>query len=329
MSRRPRYVIITPVRNEEEYLGKTIASVAEQTIHPVEWVIVDDGSTDATASIMADAAKRYRWIHPVARTDRGFRKSGAGVIEAFYEGYNQLRIKKWDYIVKLDGDLSFEKNYFERCFETFSVNPKLGIAGGIIYNLIDGALIVEKHALFHVRGATKIYSRECWDAINGLLCVRGWDTLDEIKANMVGWESMSIPELHLIHYRPTGSANGWWRNHVVNGLSDYICGYHPLFMAVKIVKRIFERPYIISSLGLLVGFCSGYTKRVRRVDDPRLIRFIRHEQINRLLLRTSLWEKNLYESGLGQTKLREPRFGEKKKPIRSRCHRKRKSTTVS
>ncbi|MBN1981513.1 MAG: glycosyltransferase family 2 protein [Chitinivibrionales bacterium] len=298
MAKRPCYVIITPVRNEEEYLQKTITSVVSQTILPCEWIIVDDGSTDSTGSIIAETAKKYEWIHQVQREDRGFRQSGAGVIEAFYSGYNQMKTEKLDYLVKLDGDISFNADYFENCFDFFSANPKLGITGGIIYNMVKGEYIVEKHALFHVRGATKIYRKACWDAIKGLLCIRGWDTLDEIKANMIGWESMSLPQLHLIHYRPTGSANGWWHNHVFNGVSDYTCGYHPLFMLVKILKRIFERPYMISALGLFIGFCSGYLKKIEQIKDEQLIRYIRGEQTNRLLLRKSIWGKKDVSSEL-------------------------------
>jgi len=184
-----QYVIITPVRDEALYIEKTIESVASQTIKPVEWVIVNDGSTDDTGKIIDQYSKNYPWMHIIHRENRGFRKSGGGVIEAFYDGYNSLKSKDWDFIVKLDGDLSFKQDYFEGCFERFRANPKLGIAGGTICHLINGILKPEKNPQFHVRGATKIYRKVCWDAIGGLIKAPGWDAVDEVKANMLGWHS--------------------------------------------------------------------------------------------------------------------------------------------
>ena len=43
-----KYVLITPARNEDEYIGKTIEAVIAQTIKPEKWVIISDGSTDKT-----------------------------------------------------------------------------------------------------------------------------------------------------------------------------------------------------------------------------------------------------------------------------------------
>ena len=147
---KTNYVIISPVRDEAEYIGKTIESVISQTIRPLEWVIVNDGSTDQTGAIIDEYSKTNPWIKAVHRTNRGFRKAGGGVIEAFYEGYAALSRKEWDYVVKLDGDLTFEKNYFERCFQKFDENRKLGISGGGIYHQIGDSLELEEQPLFHL-----------------------------------------------------------------------------------------------------------------------------------------------------------------------------------
>ncbi|MGB6729294.1 MAG: glycosyltransferase family 2 protein, partial [Terracidiphilus sp.] len=112
-----RYVIITPVRDEEEHLEGTIESVCSQTVLPTEWVIVDDGSSDNTGTIADRYAEMHSWIHVLHRQNRGFRKSGGGVMEAFYDGYNTLQCRDWDFLVKLDGDLSFAADYFEKCFD--------------------------------------------------------------------------------------------------------------------------------------------------------------------------------------------------------------------
>jgi biofilm PGA synthesis N-glycosyltransferase PgaC len=124
-----KYVIITPVRDEEEYIEATIESVCRQTTRPAEWFIVDDGSTDRTGEIIDRYAAQNSWIRPIHRKNRGFRKAGRGVMEAFYDGYNALPSNDWDFIVKLDGDLSFAPDYFEKCFEYFRRDSKLGIGG--------------------------------------------------------------------------------------------------------------------------------------------------------------------------------------------------------
>src|ERR1700683_306012 len=133
-----RYAVITPVRDEEEFVGATIECVSRQTVRPAEWVIVNDGSSDRTGEIIDQYAAQFPWIRVVHRENRGFRKSGGGVVEAFYDGYQALRSSDWEFIVKLDGDLSLPPTYFEKCFEHFELDPKLGIGGGDIYHDFGG-----------------------------------------------------------------------------------------------------------------------------------------------------------------------------------------------
>jgi glycosyltransferase involved in cell wall biosynthesis len=290
MERVQRYVLITPVRDEEEFIEITIKSVVAQTIQPVEWVIVNDGSIDRTGQIIDRYTERYHWMRAVHRENRGFRSAGGGVVEAFYAGYNSLKTKDWNFIVKLDGDLSFDNDYFERCFECFRKFPDIGIGGGLIHNVVDGGLKIEPHPLFHVRGATKIYRKECWEAIGGLLRAPGWDTLDEVKANMMGWKSRTFPDLKVIHYRYTGAADGQWKTHVKYGRANYISGYHPLFMMLKCLKRTFNRPLLLGAIGLFYGYVSGYTKGIPQVDDKALIAYLRKQQLNKILMRKTIWE---------------------------------------
>lgn len=285
------YIIITPARNEGEYLPQTINSVVAQTLKPRQWIIVNDGSSDQTRSLMEAAAARHSWIKTVHRPDRGFRKQGGGVIEAFYDGYAQVRDEPWDFLVKLDGDLSFEPSYFARCLERFHADPKLGLGGGTICAAINGVPQVEcaGDAAFHVRGATKIYRRPCWEAIGGLMAAPGWDTIDELKANMVGWKTYTFPELKLIQHRLTGKADGIWRTAMKDGRANFTTGYHPLFMLCKCLRRLREKPYGLVAAGLWFGYFSGYFLRVPRVKDRELIRYLRRQQLRCLTLRSSLW----------------------------------------
>jgi glycosyltransferase involved in cell wall biosynthesis len=315
-----QYIVISPVRNEEYYLPQTIQCMAAQTARPLCWLLVDDGSTDSTGRIIDDAAAQHPWLIALHRNDRGFRQAGGGVMDAFYDGYSQLSALNpiatpgpqhsatplcdnsqpsttnpqptaWSFLVKLDGDLSFSADYFHQCLDRFAADPKLGIGGGTICNRVNGALDVESKIdpAFHVRGATKIYRRACWEQIGGLIRAPGWDTVDEVKANMLGWTTRTFPELILVHHRPAGQAYGQWSNLIKNGRANYVAGYHPLFMLLKCLRRSLSRPFLVEGFGLWLGFVTGYLKRLPQVPDRDVIRYFRRQQMNRLLGKPSLW----------------------------------------
>ena len=285
------YIVITPVRDEVHFVEKTIASVAKQTVLPSEWVIVDDGSTDGTSEVLDGCTEKYKWIKVVHRQNRGYRAAGGGVIEAFYEGYSKITIEQWDYIVKLDGDLSFELDYFKKCFQKFADSTKLGIAGGLVCAIEGGKVRADSAGdpNFHVRGATKIYRRACWEKINPLVRAPGWDTIDEVKANMIGYNTCTFNDLILIQHKPTGIADGYWRNYFKNGIANYNSGYHPLFMMAKCLKRMMQKPIGLVSLALWAGYSSGYLRRVPMLAERDVIKYLQKQQIRRLLLQPSIY----------------------------------------
>jgi glycosyltransferase involved in cell wall biosynthesis len=285
-----KYVVITPVRDEEAYLRLTIESMIGQTIRPAEYVVVNDGSKDKTGQIIDEYACKYSWIRAVHRKDRGFRKVGGGIIEAFNSGLEMVACKDWDFLSKMDGDLSFDPDYFEKCFEYFRKNPRLGVGGGYLYHTANGKRELEVNPLFHVRGGVKIYRRACWEAIGGLWVGPGSDTLDDVKANMLGWTSRSFPELLIHHHRVTGSAYGLWGAAVKDGRADYVSGYHPLFVLGKSLARLPRKPYILGSLGLLWGHIKCRLNGMRRVNDPQLVKYLRQQQMARLLGRETIWK---------------------------------------
>ncbi len=283
------YVIITPVRDEEKHIKSTLECVLRQTVRPTEWVIVDDGSTDKTGEIADRYAAQHAWIRVVHRENRGFRKSGGGVMEAFYDGFSTLECKDWKFIVKLDGDLSFAPDYFDKCFEYFRREPKLGIGGGEIHHDIAGQMKVEENPRFHVRGATKIYRRECWEAIGGLWPAPGWDTIDEVKANMKGWKTYAFTDLSLLHHRFTGSEEGLFRDRIKHGVACYVSGYHPLFVAASCVRRLTKKPRVIGSIGMMYGYLKSYFTRPPRLDERPYFAYIRSQQLRRLCGMQSIW----------------------------------------
>lgn len=287
----PSYVVVTPVRDEIAYIEKTIESMLQQTCQPERWVIVDDGSTDGTSALLDRYATSRPWILVVHRANRGFRAAGNGVMDAFYEGFARVEKMDWDYIVKLDADLSFDSTYFARCFAHFDAEPDLGIGGGTVCSLEHDIALVEAASdpPFHVRGATKIYRRSCWQRITPLIVAPGWDTLDEVKANLLGWRTRTFAEIELIQHKPTGSADGRWKDAFKNGRANYLTGYHPAFMLAKCVRRLSSRPFGVESAGLLSGFLSGYLKRMKPLADGEVIRYLRGQQMRRLLLRPSIY----------------------------------------
>ncbi len=150
--------------------------------------------------------------------------------------------------------------------------------------------MIERSPTFHVRGGTKIFRRACWDQIGGLWVGPGSDTVDEVKANMLKWTTMSFPDLQMHHHRPTGASFGSWGGLVKDGTIDYVYGSHPLFLLVKTGVRTFRRPYFVGSFALLYGYMTAYFKKVPQVDDLELIRYIRSQQLARLFGRETIWK---------------------------------------
>jgi biofilm PGA synthesis N-glycosyltransferase PgaC len=283
------YVVVTPARNEAEYIGSTVESMLNQTVVPRLWVVVDDGSTDDTAGIVERATADVDWVQLVRRADRGHRSAGTGVMAAFRDGLADVGDIDWEFLVKLDGDLRFEDDYFESCLNGFKSDPTLGIAGGKVYDVYPDRVVYDSHPDFHVRGATKIYRRECWDAIGGLIEAPGWDTLDEVKANQLGWRTRTLPESPIYQLRPTGEAAGTWSNWSKNGAAAYRSGYHPAFVLARAGRRLLRPPSVAAPTALVWGYTKAWLTRIDRIDDPELLRYVKKQQWNRLTGRESMW----------------------------------------
>lgn len=283
-----RYAIVTPVKNEDQFFGGMVSSVVNQTVLPGRWIIVDDGSTDRTGEIIRQVAASHDWILGVSCGDRRERRKPGG--EAVLEhGIRQLDLAEFDFFARLDGDISFEPDYFENLFKEFERNPRLGIGGGVCYEWKNGRMVEQKNPTFHVRGAVKTYRVSCLREIGALEKELGWDTVDEIRANMLGWQTSSFPHLKVIHHRTTHTSSGVLIGKVHSGRAAYFSGYHPLFMVFRAAKTMFRPPLILGGIFMMIGFLSGYVKRVPQVGDPSLIRYLREQQMNRLLGRQTIW----------------------------------------
>lgn len=283
-----KYVIVSPVRNEEEYIEKTILSVINQTIPPSEYIIVNDGSTDATRAIAEQYEKKHDWIKIIDRPPKEH-SPGGGVVDAFYEGFNTIKVLDWEYVVKLDGDLEFNKDYFQSLIQYFEQNPKLGMASGTTYLIKKGKLVMDVIPEDHVRGPAKMYKRACWEDIGGLPSVLGWDTLDELKAQVLGWETRSYKDLVLIHFKPVGyKQKKIIKRELKAGERQHYLGYLPAFAVIRAFYRMFQRPFFIAGLLNLFGFLGASIGNVSQIEDKEIISHLRHKQKQRLLLKRKL-----------------------------------------
>jgi glycosyltransferase involved in cell wall biosynthesis len=279
-----RYVVITPTRDEERTVGTTLRSMIAQTVRPLRWVIVNDGSTDRTREIVAGYLAANPWIRLVDRADRGFRALGGGVVQAFNEGLAQAG-DDWDFVVKLDADLAFAPDYFERMLRHFEQNPKLGMASGKTFLLRDGVKTLEWCHDEHVRGPAKMYARACFEAIGGLEAVRGWDMIDETKAQMAGFETRSFVEDELIHLRPIdGRQPHVLRSRYEMGRLYWYLGYHWLYHLVRSARSVVQDyPRPLGGLMLLAGYAAAALARAPRYD-PRYVAFVQARQRRRFSL---------------------------------------------
>lgn len=276
-----RYVLISPCRNEAEYMRHTLDSVLAQTILPATWVIIDDGSTDDTARILGEYAGRHPFIRIVTRKDRGHRAVGPGVIEAFYEGYGTIRPEDYEYLCKLDLDLRLPPRYFEILISRMEADPLIATCSGKAYIEAGDRLVLERIGDDMSVGASKFYRISCFQAIGGFVRQVMWDGIDCHMCRMRGWIACSWdePDLRFIHLRPMGSSQDSLlvgrRRH---GFGQYFMGTGFFFLLASSLSRMNHKPYVIGSFAILWGWVSSRLKRVPRYEDPEFRAFLRSYQ---------------------------------------------------
>jgi glycosyltransferase involved in cell wall biosynthesis len=277
-----RLVIISPCRDEEQYIRLTLDSVVNQTYRPHLWIIVDDCSRDGTPEIVEGYAAQHPWIRLVRRERGGCRQLGPGVVCAFDAGLEYLGDEPFDVIAKLDGDLEFGPETFAAIMAHFD-DPRVGMASGTTLLLVEGNLVSERYANYHVPGQAKFYRRECFRDIGGLQCIYGWDIIDETDARRHGWLTRSDPKIIITHHRLQGVSFGAIRGRVIWGRGAYAIGSHPLFVIARGIFRMAERPWGVGGLAVIWGFFSSYfNPEIQRTPDRELIRHLRREQLYRL-----------------------------------------------
>lgn len=278
------YVLVTPAHNEEAFIEKTIQSVIAQTVLPLKWVIVDDGSTDKTREIIGRYLSQNSWMELVElpqRRDRSF----AAKVTAFNAGYEKVKNLRFDVIGNMDADISFGPDHLEFLIRKFAEDPTLGVAGTVFreegYNSETDSFEGRKH----VSGQCQLFRKQCWDEIGGYIPHRagGIDWMAVVTARMKGWKTESFRERYFFHHRHLGTAE---RSVLASSFSygekDYYLGGHPVWEMFRVAYRTTKRPYIVDGLALGLGYCYAFVRRTPRPVSDELMAFHRKEQMEKL-----------------------------------------------
>lgn len=283
------YVLITPVHNEEQFIGQVIESVIAQTVLPKKWLIVDDGSTDRSGEIIKEYAAQHDFIeyYPLKRSD--IQTYYSRRVKVLLSGIEYISHVGYDFLAILDADLTLGTTYYESILREFERNPKLGIASGTYVNSVGGRLqkVLRDSDNISTPGGLQVFRRECYELIGGYAPLEygGSDASTGILARMRGWQTRSFSEYEAIHYRPVGVRKGSTilRARFRQGMQEYDLGTHPVFMVAKSVRRaILESPYLLGSAARLLGYLNlCFRRRERGVADDA-VSYVRREQVSRI-----------------------------------------------
>ncbi len=281
----PNYVLITPARNEADFIELTLKSVISQTVRPVKWVIVNDGSSDGTSDIVAKYASAHSWIeliHMPERRERNF----AGKARAVHAGHERVKELHYDVIGNLDADVSFDPDYFSFLMSRFAENPSLGVAGTAF---LEGNLTYnyEFVGTEHVSGMVQMFRRECFEAIGGYSAIRsgGIDLIAVLSARTKGWQTQTFLEKTFIHHRSQGGAlHTGLRGRWYMGRKDYLLGNHPVWEIFRSVYQMAHKPYLIGGFLVLVSYFWNILRGVERTIPEELMILRRSDQLRRLKL---------------------------------------------
>jgi biofilm PGA synthesis N-glycosyltransferase PgaC len=282
MSTPPTYVLITPARNEAEFIELTLKSVVSQTVKPLKWVIVSDGSTDGTDEIVGRYSALHPWIELVRMPERRERHF-AGKVHAFNAGFALVKDLNWEVVGSLDADISFDEEFFSFLLGKLAEDPTLGLVGAPFKDssMYDYRFV----SIEHVSGACQLFRRACFTEIGGYVPVKsgGIDHVAVITARMKGWKTRTFTEKICLHHRKIGTAErGALAAKYRVGALDYALGGHPVWEMFRTVYQMSKKPYIIGGLMLLVGYVISSIRRAERPVSKELIEFRRREQMVRL-----------------------------------------------
>ena len=280
----PSIALVTAARNEEANLGRTLASVVAQTVRPRRWVVVSDGSTDATDALVAAAAEEHPWIH-LERVEGGQERDFASKVHALQHGLQVLGPLEEDFVGVLDADVVLEPHHFETLVSTFAAEPTLGLAGGQVWEEYDGQRVLHDNAVDSVAGAVQLFRREAFEATGGFRPLRsgGEDTVVELEVRAAGWTTRTLRDLPVTHQgRVISGRGGVLHLRFRRGWNNWLLGYHPLFALVAVGYRMGDRPWGLAGLAQLAGYLVASVRRPARPVSRETVAFLRREQLGKL-----------------------------------------------
>jgi glycosyltransferase involved in cell wall biosynthesis len=280
----PAYVLITPARNEAQFIESTIQSVIAQTVRPLKWVIVSDGSTDGTDAIVSRYAAEHPWIELMRMPERRERSFG-GKAHAVNAAYANVQSLDFRVVVNLDADISVRRDHFAYLLSKLAADPALGVVGAPFQEESGETYDYRFVNIEHVSGACQVFRRKCFEDISGYtpLVGGGVDHVAVIKARMKGWKTRTFTDMVCEHHRKIGTAEhgtlkAWFRT----GVKDYRIGGHPLWELSRVIYRLTQPGFIVGGLALGTGYSWAMLRRVKRPLPPEIQAFHRQEQIFRL-----------------------------------------------
>lgn len=284
--------IVSPVRDEAKYVRNTLDAMVAQSVQPLEWLFVDDGSRDDTRAIIESYSAQHPWIRVISRDDRGFRQLGTGVIVAFDYGRGRLANPGYQYIAKLDGDMSFSPRYLEVMIDKLESDPSLAAVSGKVFRPENGGYVEEFIIDEMVAGQFKLYKREAFERIGGFTQTILWDGIDIHRCRMKGYTTLSFhhPEARLIHHRLMGSSDSnVFKGRVRLGRGIWFMGYHPLYAIASGLFRMHEKPYVIGGLIIIGSYFWAALRREPRFDDQGFVDELQRWQMQQLKELPARW----------------------------------------
>ena len=271
------HVVVTVVRDEEEFVSDLIESMADQTYLPKKWIFVDNFSEDGTREIIRKAISKYEWIELIEQKGSRDRSRGENIAKLFRIGIESCK-EEWKFCSKIDADMVLPQDYFAEIFQYFVNNEDLGIASGSCFLEIGGKREIERVSLDHTRGGLKTYRLECFNSIGGIPPVDGWDGIDNAKAQMGGWKTRNFP-IPVLHRRETGAHRGRLASSFEVGTRCHFIGYSFIFLIVKVAHYglVIRRP--ISAISMFLGYTWSVILRKKKYAETDVVRFIRKRKL--------------------------------------------------
>ena len=269
-----KFYIVIPAHNEANFIGKALQSLINQSLRPTKIVVVDDNSTDITASIVTDLSKRYPWISLISNTSSEAHLPGGKIINAFYKGFDALD-SEYDVICKYDADVIFPENYLETLAKHYQNNPRLGMVAGHCYIKQNGSWVLEDlTSKEHIRGGLKAYRKACFLDIGGLKKSMGWDTIDELLALYHGWKFKTDASLHVKHLKPTGANYNKSAKHL-QGTALYKMRYGFALAFLSALKLAYKKRSVVLFWDYITGYIKAFNQKEPFLIDAEQGAFVR------------------------------------------------------